>query len=621
MSVQTDRVDDLTTLVQITEILNQSVDVQAMLASTLAKLVELMGLETGWIFLVDPESHPLSQERGISVDGRCGQGFVLAASHNLPPALALDSSGAWNEACECQGLCAAGRLKEAYNEVRCSRLAAARGDRRGLNVHASAPLRSGDRTLGILNVAGPDWASFSPRTLALLSSVAGQIGIALERARLYDLLRERRINEQAALLDLSNQLLSRLDLDEVIDCLVEEVPHLLQADAAALLLPADQPGMLAFHATYGWRSDPVAAGYRVSADERSGPGLAMRTQRPVVTGDIEEDWTMTPLGSAAGALECSAWLHAEGFRGYAVVPLIAEGQSIGALMINTRQPRLLDEEEVRLFRLLANQAAITIVKARLHQEELKQRQVEKELAVARQIQLSLLPRSSPVALGWEFAEFYQPAQLVGGDFYDFFELPGEPGRLGLVIADVAGKGVPAALFMALSRTMIRTAGLAGRAPAATLLRANQLILNDSQAEMFLTAFYAELDTRSGHLAYARAGHNRPLWWQAATGELDELAADGIVLGAIEAIELEECEIDMARGDLVLFYTDGVTDAMNGAGQQFGVKRLRAAVAADPTTGAQQVLSGIVQAVGEFTGDTPQFDDLTLVVVRRSPQNR
>lgn len=602
MPAADDQVGDLTTLVQITEILNRSVDVQAMLASTLANLVELMGLETGWVFLVDPDAQRL----------QAGSGFVLAAHHNLPSALDPVSYGAWGGGCECQHQCASGLLTEAYNQVHCSRLAAVEGDRRGLAVHASAPLRSGDRTLGILNVAGPDWASFSPRSLALLSSVAGQMGIALERARLYDLLHERRINEQAALLDLSNQLLSRLDLDEVIDCLVEEAPSLLQADAAALLLPSGEPGTLAFHAARGWRTDPVAAGYRLSAGERSGPGLAMRSLRPVVIRDIEE---------SGPAMECAAWLHAEGFRGHAIVPLIAEQVAIGALLINTRRPRLLDDGEVRLLRLLANQASIAIVKARLHQEELKQRQVEKELAVARQIQLSLLPRSSPVVPGWEFAEFYQPAQLVGGDFYDFFELPGEPGRLGLVIADVAGKGVPAALFMALSRTMIRTAGLGGRAPADALLRANKLILNDSRAEMFLTVFYAELDTHSGRLAYARAGHNRPLWWRAATGRLDELDANGIVLGAMEEIDLEECAIDMAPGDLVLCYTDGVTDAMDGAGQQFGVERLSAAVAADPTAGARQVLSNIVRAVGEFTGDTPQFDDLTLLAVKRSPQGR
>ena len=602
MSTETARVDDLTTLVHITEILNQSVDVQAMLTSTLAKLVDLMGLETGWVFLVDPVAQQL----------QAGGGFVLAAHHNLPLALDPAKHAAWSDGCECQRRSEAGLLAQAYNEILCSRLAAAGGDRRGLAVHASAPLRSGDRTLGILNVAGPDWASFSPRALALLSSVAGQMGIALERARLYDLLHERRINEQAALLGLSNQLLSRLDLDEVIDCLVEEAPGLLQADAAALLLPAGEPGTLAFRAARGWRSDPVAAGYRLFADERSGPGLAMQTLWPVVVRDIEGD---------EQAMQCSAWLQAEGFRGHAIVPLIAEQAAIGALMINMRQPRLLGDEEVRLLRLLANQASIAIVKARLHQEELKQRQVEKELAVARQIQLSLLPRSSPAAPGWEFADFYRPAQLVGGDFYDFFELPGEPGRLGLVIADVAGKGVPAALFMALSRTMIRTAGLAGRTPAAALLRANQLILNDSRAEMFLTAFYADLDTRSGRLAYARAGHNRPLWWHAGAGRLDELDADGIVLGAMDAIHLEERQIDVAPGDLVLLYTDGVTDAMDGAGRQFGVERLQAALAADPTAGAQQVISTIVRAVGEFTGDTPQFDDLTLVAVKRSSPGR
>jgi len=234
-----------------------------------------------------------------------GSGF----RHGCPPQPAAGACPGqlcrWNGGCECQGLWNAGHRNEAYNEVHCSRLAAASGDRRGLAVHASAALRSGDRLLGILNVAGPDWASFSPRALALLSSVAGQMGIALERARLFDLLRDRRIDEQATLLDVSNQLLGRLDLDEVIDYLVEEVPRLLRADAAALLLPADEPDMLTFCATSGWRSDPVAAGYRVSAGEHSSPGLAMRTRQPVLARDVEED---------ASAFECSTWLHSEGFH-------------------------------------------------------------------------------------------------------------------------------------------------------------------------------------------------------------------------------------------------------------------------------------------------------------------
>ena len=135
--------------------------------------------------------------------------------------------------------------------------------------------------------------------------------------------------------------------------------------------------------------------------------------------------------------------------------------------------------------------------------------------------------------------------MVGGDFYDFFELPGEPGQLGMVIADVTDKGVPAALFMALSRTLIRTTALSGRSPGAALSRANQLILRDSQTNTFVSTFYAALDTHGGKLAYANAGHNPPLWLQVATGELRELAARGIVLGLFYDIDLEEREISVA----------------------------------------------------------------------------
>jgi serine phosphatase RsbU (regulator of sigma subunit) len=597
MSTPTEQIEQLITLNQIAETLNQVVDVRSALDEALAKLVELMGLETGWIFLIDPGA----QERWW------GQGYVLAAHHNLPPALASDSAEAWVGGCDCQGLCNKGQLTGAYNEVRCSRLAEASGDRRGLTVHASTPLRSGGRTLGILNVAGPDWAAFSPQTLALLTNVGSQIGIALERARLYDLLQERRIHEQAALLNLSNQLLSRLELDDLMSYLVEEVRRLLRADASALLWPDEDAGEMAFWAASGWHFDPVAEGYRVPADWRSGPGLVMQTGQPLLVEDLEKSdlapWT-------------TDWLRSEGFRGHAVVPLIAEGRTIGAMVIDTRQPRLLDEDEVRFLRLMANQAAIAIEKARLHREEIQRQRLEQELAVAQQIQLSLLPVAPPVVPGWEFATYYQAAHQVGGDFYDFFELPGEPGRWGMVIADVADKGVPAALYMALSRTIIRTTALSGRRPVAALTRANELILKDSQADIYVTVFYAALDTHSGTLTYSNAGHNRPLWLRATSGEFRELAARGIVLGIFNDINLEERKIRLSHGDVLVFYTDGVTEAMDVEGQLFGEDRLRAVIAANREANAQGLLQAIVDALNVFAADTSRSDDCTLFVIRR-----
>jgi sigma-B regulation protein RsbU (phosphoserine phosphatase) len=274
---------------------------------------------------------------------------------------------------------------------------------------------------------------------------------------------------------------------------------------------------------------------------------------------------------------------------------------------------------VRFLHLMANQAAIAIEKARLHQEEIKRQRLEQELGVARQIQLSFLPETCPVVPGWDLAACYQAAQLVGGDFYDFFELPGRPGRWGIVIADVADKGVPAALFMALSRTMIRTTALSGRSPAAALMRANELMLKDSQADLFVSAFYATLDIHSGRLTYANAGHNWPLWLHVASGEFQALAARGIVLGIFENIELEEREIEVTPGDLLIFYTDGVTEAMNAEGELFGEERLRAAVTtAAPEASAQRVLEAVMDAINAFTGDTSQSDDFTLLVFKRNP---
>lgn len=597
MSTETDLIEKLTTLNHISETLNQAVDVRSVLNDTLGHLVELMGLETGWIFVKDEVAQEL----------RWGSGYTLAAHHNLPPALEPETSPGWDGGCACQEMCSEECLTLGHNQVQCSRLDHVAGERRGLAMHASAPLRSGERVLGILNVAASDWTSFSPQALALLTNVGSQMGIALERAQLYDLLQERRIHEQAALLSFSQQLLSRGNLQDLMDFLVTEVRQMLEVDATALLLPGDDPDFLHFRAARGWQGDPVAAGHKVPADVRSGPGLAMQLQRPVLTRDLQQD-NPTPWAPD--------WLLAEGFRGHAVVPLIVNGQSIGALVVNTRKPHLLDEGGTRFLNLMANQGAIAIEKARLQEKEVEQLQMEREMELGRKIQLSLLPETCPSVPGWEFAATYRAARLVGGDFYDFIDLA--PSRLGLVIGDVVGKGVPAALLMALSRTTIRTMAMSDRGPADILKQANDLILRDSRSDLFLTAVYAELDTQNGRLAYALGGHNRPLWYRASDGEIEELLADGMFLGSLPDIALEERTIDAAPGDLLVFYTDGVTEAMDQKYALFGEERLKAAIANLAGASAQEVLDGILARVRSFVGNATPSDDLTLFVVRRSP---
>jgi len=410
--------------------------------------------------------------------------------------------------------------------------------------------------------------------------------------------------------DTAHDLAAELDMDRLLARILQAAMRAVEGAAGSLLLldPARQE--LEF-AVVRKGMGSALQGQRMSVDQGLA-GWVVRHNQPAIVNDIHNDARYFGQIAAGSDLEVKSLLCA---------PLVTRGQVLGALeIVNKVHVDYFDDDDLDLLTSFAAQAAIAIARARLYQQELEQQRLEKELAVARQIQLDMLPKCCPEVPGWDFAVYYRPARLVGGDFYDFFELPGEPGRWGLVIADVADKGVPAALFMALSRTMIRTSALAGRSPVAALLCANQLILSDSRPDLFLTAFYAEVDTRSGRLTYANAGHHRPLWRRFATHEIHELAALGIVLGALETIDLEERSIVVMPGDAILFYTDGVTDAMDGAGRLFGAERLRQVVATHATADAQQLLSAVVQAVHDFSSAAPQSDDLTLFVVKRQIKN-
>lgn len=591
-------IEDLTTLNRISEALNRESDVKGALNSALNHLVELMGLETAWITLV---SNP-------SLDRPEIEGFSLGAYCNLPPGLAPDQGEVWNHQCTCQDLMRAGNLNQAYTEVACSRLASASGDCRGLSVHASTPLVSGDRQLGILNIAAKDWSAFTPRSLALLTTVGHQIGIALERAQLFDLVKEQRHSEQAVLLVFSKQLLSGFGQEALTALLVNEATGLLGADACSLLLVDEQDDDLEFVAANGWNANPVDLERKVPRDANSGPGQVMRSRQTLLVEDLQQSDVTSWSPS---------WLVAEGFRGHAVVPLVVENDSIGALVVNYRSPRLLSGDELRLLELMANQAAIAIETARLQRKEVELQRTDQELAIGRTMQRSLMPIQSPQLDGYEFAVAYEPAAQVGGDFYDYCWVKGDPRQLGLIVGDVAGKGVPAALFMAMCRTNIRAAVLSGRSPGEALKRANELILNDSQAEVFLSAIYASLDPGTGRLTYANGGHNRPLFIEGATGDVRELDARGIILGQFEEVEIAEEMVELTPGDTLVLFTDGVTEAIDAKKRQFGEDRLREVLRAAKGGSAGEIVAALSAAIQDYAGSELQADDFTILAVTRT----
>jgi sigma-B regulation protein RsbU (phosphoserine phosphatase) len=227
-----------------------------------------------------------------------------------------------------------------------------------------------------------------------------------------------------------------------------------------------------------------------------------------------------------------------------------------------------------------------------------------------------LPRDLPDVPGWQLAVTLEPARETSGDFYDF--IPLSNGRLGIVVADVADKGVGAALYMALSRTLIRTFAQEHSAePEKTLAAANQRILTDTGSDLFVTVFYAILDPQTGVLTYCNAGHNPPFLLQSQNGhEACWLSRTALPLGLFEDLEWAQTAVEIMPGDVLVLYTDGVTEAQDEAADFFGEERLKAVARANLGRSAEIIESKMIAAVYDFVGDEPQFDDITLMIVFR-----
>jgi serine phosphatase RsbU (regulator of sigma subunit) len=252
---------------------------------------------------------------------------------------------------------------------------------------------------------------------------------------------------------------------------------------------------------------------------------------------------------------------------------------------------------------------------RLEQERIERERVEQELRVARSIQHASLPKGVPQLEGWQISPFYKPAREVGGDFYDFHLLSEE--RLGVVVGDATGKGVPAALVMSTTCGMLQLAARAldSSSPAEVLAQVNETLFARIPSNMFVTCFYAILDPNSGNLSYANAGHDLPYLWRG--GDAKELRARGMPLGLMPGISYEEKEIVLEPRDNVLLYSDGLVEAHDPKGEMVGFPRLRALVAEQGEEGSLGDLC--LEKLYSFVGEGwEQEDDITLLTLRRSP---
>jgi serine phosphatase RsbU (regulator of sigma subunit) len=304
-----------------------------------------------------------------------------------------------------------------------------------------------------------------------------------------------------------------------------------------------------------------------------------------------------------------------------VVPLVSQRELVGWLALGARlSEQAYTADDRVLLRNFAAQVAPAVRVAQLVQERqaeaMERARLAYELRFANQIQQTLLPKRTPELHGWLVDVHWQPARAVGGDFYDFLAL--EDGRLSLVVADVADKGIPASIVMATTRSILRGTARRLLSPAQALSQANEILVPELPAGMFVTCLYALLDPATGRLQYANAGHNWP--YRQRGGHVEELRATGMALGLIPGTEYDEYETTILPGESLLFYSDGLTEAHSPDGEMFGSRRLQELLQAH--AGSHQPL--IAYLLGELAAFTStgwaQEDDVTLLSVQRAEQD-
>jgi phosphoserine phosphatase RsbU/P len=300
------------------------------------------------------------------------------------------------------------------------------------------------------------------------------------------------------------------------------------------------------------------------------------------------------------------------------VPISVSGRRIGVLAVADKESRdggVLDftPTDARLLSLFANQAAAAIENARLHKEALEKERIERELELAAAIQREILPRALPLIEGLELAAANVPTRQVGGDYFDWFPLSG--GRLGFLVADVSGKGVPAALLVSTVHSAVHLQIDEAKTIADLVARIDRHLQRFAATRKFLTLFFGLIEPDTGRLRYVSAGHN-PVLLVRAGGSIVRLESTGVPVGMLPNSSWREEAVELSPGDLLCVYTDGVTEAVNDRDEEFGLERLSGIVAAGAARPVRELSDAVLAAVADFARGMPQYDDQTLLLVRR-----
>jgi serine phosphatase RsbU (regulator of sigma subunit) len=510
------------------------------------------------------------------------------------------------------------------------------------------PLFTRDQVLGaflvdyseeiLIGMGGKPIEELFDERLAIIQGIAQQTAIAVDNIRLLKSQKEEAYIS-VALLQVAQAVVSSNDLDEALSSIVRVTPILVGVKRTAVFLWNDDRTTFVLSQSYGLQRELEALEFSlgefplldaVKLEDRL--LLCSLSADAADSEDALDYWSALPVPDSDdidSLLEKSSYL-------LLAFPLSVKGNVLGVFLVEEPDPvpimnyaggnanRRLRDKRLEIVTGISQQAALAIQNDRFQSEMLERERLEREMQLARQIQTTFLPHEMTLIPGWDFQAAWKPAREVGGDFYDFFELPGN--RLGFVIADVADKGLPAAMYMTLARTLVRASVSQVISPGKVLDRVNDYLVLDAPQGMFVTLVYVVLSLETGELVVANAGHNPPLVLRSSTEKIDRLKRGGMALGVMEGERIREQRISLKPGELLILYTDGVTESFSPAGDMYAEERLHQTIldinkqvivnGNQKEILAADMLSGIEDSVQRFTQNQPLSDDLTLLIVKR-----
>lgn len=409
------------------------------------------------------------------------------------------------------------------------------------------------------------------------------------------------------MLDISQKVRDTLDLDHIIEHLLDEVKTVLDYDAAGIFV-------LNQDIVHGRRKPPremIAGIARRGFDSGPPEEDAMLMHGKGITGYVIQNCQSVVVPDVR--LDPRYIQGRQTTLSEIAVPLILNERAIGALNLESDRLSVYSDDDLEVLQIFADAAAISIEKAMLHKQLLEQELISKQLETAREVQSRLLPDHAPALSGYDIAGICIPAYEIGGDYFDYIALT--PDHLGLAVADISGHGIPAALVMTAFRALLRTQAQGKMGPAKIARTINRLLPEFTGDNHFVTVIYAILNEPSGSLNYISCGHPPPLLLH-ADGEAERLDQTNTALGIFPNLRYVDSHVQMTPGDILVLYTDGVTELTNTQGEAFGLPRLERIIRENQQLTAVQLIDKIIQAAQVFSNNDVFLDDLTLVIVRR-----